>query len=434
MARNSFQEVKIHHHEPENNRDKRDEKKSEFQKDSVNSFNGDTRFVSNHSIIEKKPKYRLWVVASASLVFLFFALSFFFTGAKVIVTPKVKNITLSEDFNATKDSPAAPISFNLIAISGSEDTKVPTTSVKSFTDKATGSVLLYNSFTTTPQTLAPNTRLEGTNHKIYFLKNKTTIPGMNSGTPGKVEASIVASAVGEEYNSDPMDFKIPGFKGTSKYTMIYARSSNDITGGKAGDYAVLTDADQSTAAALLKSTLEEKLQQQAQGQIPPGFILFKDASFLVLTKTQVDPFAPVRQSADGVPMHIEGTLYGFLFNEKNISREIANKVIDNYDESVSPVHIPDVKSLSFTLPDAASTSFADVSDIRFHLSGAIKVVWDVDAAKLAKDLLGKSKKNFNIVLQTFASVDSAELVLHPIWAFSLPSKEKNIAITVKDVK
>src|SRR5258708_6122625 len=43
--------------------------------------------------------YAIWGVAFASVVFLFFALSYFFSGAKIIINPKLKNIALNQDFS-----------------------------------------------------------------------------------------------------------------------------------------------------------------------------------------------------------------------------------------------------------------------------------------------------------------------------------------------
>src|SRR5258708_18990927 len=106
----------------------------------------------------------------------------------------------------------------------------------------------------------------------------------SNGTPGKIETVIYGLLPGAEYNSPPLDFKISGFKGTPKYSKFYARSDGPITGGLEGKYNVLSDEDKAKAQEELASALKEKLFKKALSQIPPGFILFKDAVFLKLDR------------------------------------------------------------------------------------------------------------------------------------------------------
>ena len=64
------------------------------------------------------------------------------------------------------------------------------------------------------------------------------------------------------------------------------------------------------------------------------------------------------------------------------------------------------------------------------MSGNTKIVWKFDTGKLMGELLGKSKQDFNQILLQYPNIDSADLVVSPIWRNSIPDKSKNIKITV----
>ncbi len=371
------------------------------------------------------PRYALWFVALISVVFLLFALSFFFSKAKVTVIPKTKDLTLSENLSAIKDSNTSDLSFDLIAISGEETKTVSGGEMKDVAVNAKGTVVIYNAFSSQSQPLNIDTRLEGSNGKLYKTDAKTTVPGMaKNGTPGSVEVGIYAAEAGEDYNSAPLDFKIFGFKGTPKYSKVYARSKTKITGGLKGKFSQVSDADKNTATGDLKNVLQEKLFKKATDQIPSGFILFKDAVFLNVEDESVD-YATVPGQAS---LSVKGTLYGFLFDEKKLTNKIVSTNVDSYDGS--EVYIPKIRDLSFTLANKENISFGDVKNINFTLSGNAKVVWKVDDQKLVEDLLGGNKKDFNNVLSKYTNIASADLVLRPAWKSSLPTKKEDIKILV----
>ncbi|MES2023651.1 MAG: hypothetical protein V4439_03125 [Patescibacteria group bacterium] len=371
-------------------------------------------------------RYGLWFVAFISIIFLLFALSFLFSSVKVLVNPKVQNLTLNENLSAAKDSNSSDLSFDLVALPGEEIKSLPGDIAKDVAIKAKGNVVIYNSFSKTPQALSIDTRLLGSNGKLYKTDQKVTVPGMNAdNTPGSVKVGIYAGDAGEDYNSDPLDFKIIGFKDTLKYEKIYARSVGRISGGIKGKVSQVSDEDKAKALIALQNTLQEKLMKKVIDQIPPGFILFKDAVFLNVDD-QADSFN------DGVlSISMKGTLYGFLFDEKKLTKKIAKDVVNKYDGS--DLNIPNIRNLVFSLSDK-NINFSDIQNINFTLSGPAKIVWSVDGDKLSRDILGKSKKDFNDILKQYPDIDSADLVIRPIWRSSFPEKLKDIKIIINPPK
>lgn len=388
---------------------------------------------------DKSARYTLWLVAIVSLVFFLFALSYLFSKATVVVNPKMEDVVLNENLSASRDGNSDVLPFDLVVISGEENKIIQTTLEKDISQKAEGVVMIYNTFSFSPQRLDIDTRLEGSNGKIYKTKTKTTVPGVSkTGTPGSVEVSIYAGEAGVEYNSLPLDFTIFGFKGTPKYSKFYARSEGEISGGLKGKFPSISETEKISLENELQVALLAKLFKKAADQTPSGFILFKDAAFLstddssidftqaLIDKSLVPGFTSSKDNM--LPIKLGGTLYGLLFDEQKLTKKIAEDNIENYDGSA--VHIPNIRDLTFSLSKKDNISFGDARNINFNLSGTAKIVWKFDADSLARELLGKSKKDFSQVLSQYPNIDSALLSISPIWVSSLPGKATDINVIV----
>lgn len=382
--------------------------------------------VANVANTKSGPKYLLWFVAFISIMVCFFAFSYLFSKAEIVVNPKIKEVVLNDNFSATKDPSDGSLAFDTVVISGEVSEVVVAKEEKDVKEVATGSVIIYNFFSSASQNLNIDTRLEGSNGKIYKTLTKTTVPGMiKSGVPGFVEVKIYAAGSGEEYNSSPLDFKIYGFKGTPKYTKFYGRSKGTISGGFEGKAPSVSEEDKALAISKIKSNLQAKLLKNATDQIPKGFVLFKNAIFLDTNDSNVSSSYEKDKS---VVFKIKGTLYGILFNEQKLTKKISEKNVEKYDGS--DVFISNIRNMTFTLSNKENISFADLKNINFNLSGNAKIVWRVDTDTLIADLLNKSKKDFNEVLSKYESVDSANLKITPFWRTVIPDKTKNIKIII----
>jgi hypothetical protein len=376
--------------------------------------------------IKSRSRYMLWFLAFISVAFCFFALSFLFSKAGVTVNPKIKEVVLNENLSASNDSSDNGLSFDLVVIGDEENKTIQAIGEKDVKEVATGTVVIYNAFSSSPQALNIDTRLEGSNGKIYKTQTKTTVPGMGkNGTPGSVEVGIYGTGAGQEYNSAPLDFKIFGFKGTSKYSKIYARSKGAITGGFVGKVNVISDTDKISALAQLNESLKTNLLAKATNQIPSGFVLFKDA----ISVSTEDPIVPLTADQNNnFTITLKGTLYGILFNEQKLTKKIAEDKIDKYDGS--EVYIPKIRDLTFSLSNKDNLSFNNLTNINFSLSGPATIVSKLDVNKFITDLLGKSKKDFNQILSQYPNIDSANLTLSPFWKMSIPDQAKNIKVIV----
>ena len=118
-----------------------------------------SKFIPNFT--PRKPHHHtLWFVAIISIVFLFFAISFVFSSAKITINPKVKQITIDQNFSALKDSnDQNQLSFDLVVLSGEDSKFVKTDEEKDYAEKAKGNIVLYNDFDPSLQKFSINMKV-----------------------------------------------------------------------------------------------------------------------------------------------------------------------------------------------------------------------------------------------------------------------------------
>ncbi len=383
--------------------------------------------ISKHHIDANQGSSRgIWFLALLCVLTLIFALSWFFSEAKVTINPKVLDVALDKNFFSAKGALTSDLAFDLIVVSGEAKREVVGAEKREVEESAKGRVIIYNNYSSATQRLDINTRLEGSNGKIYKTEKQIVVPGKKSdGTPGSIEVNVYASLPGESYNSGPLDFTIFGFKGTPKYSKFYARSKSDMAGGKVGTVNSVAPEVETQIINELKTSLQEELLQKASGSIPAGFILFHGATSLSIDSQEINPVPEKEGTAE---IKITGSLHGFLFDEASLIEKIAAVSVEGYDGS--EVMIPNLRDLNFTIYDQDALSFKDTKNLTFNLSGETKIVYKVDENKLLADLVGRSKKDINQILSDYPNVVSGNVTLKPFWRNSLPEKPKDVKLII----
>ncbi len=143
-------------------------------------------------------RYAFWGVAIVCVLFCLFALSYLILNAVITITPKMQEVALNENISGSKTGGAGAVPFDLIVISGEEHTMVQPEGEKDFSERAKGVVVIYNTFGSLPQSLLIDTRLEGSNGKMYKTEKPIVVPGMKGSIPGSVEVGIYGTDPGQD--------------------------------------------------------------------------------------------------------------------------------------------------------------------------------------------------------------------------------------------
>ncbi|KKS43792.1 MAG: hypothetical protein UV08_C0035G0003 [Parcubacteria group bacterium GW2011_GWA2_42_18] len=377
---------------------------------------------------EKHPLHShrsLWVVSAISLIALMFALSYVFAGATLKITPRAENFHLDQSFTAQKNSKEGLV-FELMSVEDKVVSEISASGTKDAPEKASGRVILFNAYSSSSVRLSTETRLETPDGKIFKTTSAVTIPGFKTENkqvmPGSVEIDVLADKTGEEYNLGLTDFKVVGFKGTAKYEKFYGRGKTPLVGGTSGKVYTVTVEEAARTRAEMIESLRTKLSARMSSELPAGFVLWSDALFF-----KTDSNASVLfSSTEKVPISAQSTAYAFIFSEKNLTDELVKILISDYDKS--PVFIPNLKDLKFSLNDKGNLVPEEAKTASFNLSGDIQVVWSVDEKVLKESLAGKPRKGFQSVIHDFLGVSEGQSQIRPFWVRHFPKNPEKIKV------
>jgi len=181
---------------------------------------------------KKKRVITIFIVAVLILGF-GFLISALISGADVTVYPKFKDATVQATFSAVKDPQVGELSYELLTLEADGERQVSATGEEQVSERATGNILIYNAFSTSPQRLIKNTRFESPDGLIYRINESVEVPGMvedddGSPVPGVITAKVFADGTGEQYNISPVRFTVPGLAGSDQFDTMYAESNETL--------------------------------------------------------------------------------------------------------------------------------------------------------------------------------------------------------------
>lgn len=386
---------------------------------------------------KERPKKRAWasllfVVGGAVVILIaFFALSSIYSSVTIKVTTSHKSLVVDELAFLTKDGKDGGIKYDVMKLSDVESVSVPLIGTKTVQRAATGQVVIYNSYSSTPQKLVVGTRLETKDGKIFKIDKAVTIPGLTitagKVVPGSIAVTVKASQIGPGYNIPPSEFTIPGLKGSTKYSKITARSSKSMTGGYSGEIKTASAASIQTARLKLEESLRQKLTKNALLQVPDGMLLYPDATVLNFTNNVIDGTS-LSGSGTGQPnLQVTGTLSAILIDATALREFILSKELPDSGD-VDIVVVRDQDKLSVKIVNKDKVVLDGSASVLVKLSGTINAIWTFDEVGLKNKLSGIKKSNYQTVFGAYPFIEKAEATVSPSWALYFPGDVSRIKI------
>jgi hypothetical protein len=339
------------------------------------------------------------------------AIFFSRSGAKVFVYAK----ELSQSSNTSINLPFTEEELVLertvsIKATGEEDVK----------EKATGKITIYNEYEETEQRLLKNTRFESPSGMIYRIPTSVVVPGSKRDdkgnvVAGKLEVEIVADQIGEEYNTGPTRFTVPGFKDLPQFESFYAKSENAIEGGFDGIRKVISDSDRQESETLLKNQLKEALLTEIKTRTNEQKIVLADESMIVFEMLSD------KVSGDNVSISARGTIRATSFDSQNFSNEIAKSVISQFSTAENVV-IENLVDLTI------SVSKKEDDNAVIEISGNIDFVWKNDHESLKQAIAGTNKDSLNETVEMFPGITKVTSEVRPMWKSTFPEDVSKIEI------
>ena len=353
-----------------------------------------------------------------------------FSGATVKITPRHEVVGVDNDFTALKGNATSTLGFEIMKLDDSASVTVPASGTEKVEKKASGTITIFNEYSSVAQKLIAKTRFKSPDGLIYRIQEAVSVPGAKSSSkglvPGTLDVVVYADAAGAEYNIKPADFTIPGFESSPKYTKIYAKSKASMVGGIVGLVKIADPKTIADAQTQLRAALTDKVRRQAVVQTPANYMLYTDDSFIKFADVSSNVADTASTSDQTFEVRGSATIYGILFSTHDLARAVATKLISNYNNE--DVSISNVDKLKFTIDKTAVSSIDDLDKLSFHLKGQASIEWLFDESDLKQKLSGLRKSEYSQIFAEFPGISRAEVVMSPAWAVSFPRDPKKIII------
>lgn len=355
------------------------------------------------------------LVIVASLVALFY-----FSSAKVEVTPNSVSAAVQSSFTATASSGDLP--FEIITAQKIASQSVKGNGTKTVSSSASGSITIYNK-QSAAQRLITNTRFATPAGLIFRIHESVMVPGGTAEKPGAVTAKVYADQPGASYNVGPTSFTIPGFKGTPQETLVYARSTSAMTGGASGTVPVVDASQEAQAKKGLMTALAPDLASSIQSQIPSGYTLLPGAA-----TTTYEELAPESSATTGtVEMKVQGTVTAVVFPNTALAKAVALSVTGlNYQGE--PLTLASASTLTLMAPSGIPSK--ETSSFTFTLSGKASLMYVVDPVRIATAVSGRTRSAAEVALTNYPEVKRAIIILRPFWRQAFPQDPNAISVVV----
>lgn len=306
----------------------------------------------------------------------------------------------------------------------SHQISAPATGKKNVQQKATGTITIFNAYSSDPQPLVATTRFVAPDGKLFRLAQSIVVPAAKiiegKIVPSSLDAAVVADQAGTSYNIGPVSyFSIPGFKGTPKYQAFYGESKAAMTGGFIGETAFPTDADIKKGKTTLAEALEKLLKDELAKKIPADFKIIDGASGFSILKqeviTQVD-------SAGNFSINADGQISAVAFKEADLMKMLGQKI----NQTLKDEYIIKTNTLTY---GKARADFA-AGRISFPIDFKSSVAKHIDAEALKPKFLGKSEVELRSLIGSMSDLESGVISLWPFWVTKVPNNLAKITVTV----
>jgi len=378
--------------------------------------------------------FRNVLITLTAVSSLIVALTFYsvLPSAKIYLTPITEEIMLEIDVvgdaNVADTQPEKLILPAQIFEKSIEATRiVMSTGEREVINKAGGIIDVYNSFSSSPQTLVKTTRFVSEGGKLFRTTQTIVVSGAKI-EDGKIVASftavdVEASEPGEEYNIGPSTFSIPGFKGTPKYLAFYGKSKRNMKGGKIGTEQVVTGDDYEKAQNDLENEIKKKAARGVELLMPEGFVIPGESSSMSLIA--IDSTASAGDVAREFTITGTTDIKAFAIREADVS----DLLINNFD-----TRFPGKKPLAQKreiMYQVESLDF-DKGILKVKISLSQYAATIINESEIRDGMIGKEENVVRAFLSARPDIKEAKVTFWPFWVKKIPDDPSKIDIIINE--
>lgn len=372
----------------------------------------------------------LLIVAAGALIPTAAFPTFSVTMYPKVETVETKGISLTASTAATVPDPATRrIPALAIEVEQAIGEEFSASGTRHVEERARGNVLISNSFSSSPQALVTNTRLQDPTGKIFRLARGVVVPGakVENGriVPTSIAADIVADAAGEAYNIGPTAFSIPGFRGTPKYQGFSARSERPFTGGFSGEARVVEPTDLAAASETLTRRIVEEIGNALQAKVPPegDFLAPEGAREIAVVKID-QPRAGERMERFTVSVSARGRTT--VLRRDDIMGVLAATLLPA--EANLPLKAASGQS---DLVFGGAVRGPSAGELRFSASGSLAYWRETNLSDLERALRASTPRKAEAYLRSREEIESFRIKRFPRWLWFIPKRAQGLRLEIE---
>ena len=320
------------------------------------------------------------------------------------------------------------LGFDIISISESRQKEITAATEKKVSEKASGTIKIFNNYSTEPQRLLPETRFESVSGKIFKLgKEGIIIPGKSANQPGTIDAIVYAENAGAEYNIDITDFTIPGFKESGldkKYSGIYGLSLKNFSGGYIGNRPTIDQQQKEEAIKEIELELQNILIKRLEVEKTEKVILV-DNSIQILFKEEIVD----NKIAGHAKITQDAQIFALLIEKQQLEKYLRKKYLPDVAEG--EVYLKDFENIHFAYKENDVLDFKTLRQISLETSTDSLFIWNIDKDLINESLVGLHKDHVPVLLKEFAEIKHARVDIKPFWRNTISSEVDSIHTEVE---
>ena len=375
-----------------------------------------------------RSRWWMWIAAGISVLILGSLALLALRSTTVTVTPRSQTVVFDQtaQFIAYPSATAAAgtLSYTVQTVELEDSEVVASSGTVKAEDKASGTITVFNDYSTDGVKLIKNTRFQSANGLIFRTPAEIVVPGKKGATPGEVRVTVVADQAGESYNVAAGRFTVPGLQSSpDMYAKVYGRSDAAMTGGFVGDKPGVADGALQGAIAQVRSRLEQKARDSALAQSTDTATAFAD-----IARISYQSLPSTSEAGGGVRIHEKARVEVPVFESAKFASAVARMV--SADAESASIRIEGVARL---VAQPTSTSTVFLSDpLQFTLTGTAELVWNIDELALTTALAGKDKSAFQSIVTGFPGIQNATARIQPFWSSVFPTSPADIKVKIEE--
>lgn len=379
---------------------------------------------------KKKRGKGFFIGIFAGLAFLFAVIFFFTFRVEIEIWPTTEGVELTRSFTVDIDEDSdADLKGTIFETDFLEEYKeFEATGFEDEDTRASGTLIVRNEHWGQNQFLIEGTRFESEDGKIFTATDGFMVPGGSSQDPGETSVEVVAEDVGDSYNIEPSEFRLPGLQGSPSYQGVTAYSENEMSGGALGERTIISEEDITKAKEeIISSLLEEgkTILKEGKGED----FLMEDSQFNYKIEEE-NISGKEGEATDNFSAKIRARIDVFTFDED----EFEELLIEDLLEEAEPGEEGGLESEKRVYEESLSYDY-ELSDVNWSAGTANldvefagEVYSDISRSGLTDRSKGDSRSQVKEFLESRDFIREASVRFKPFGVGAIPDNEGRIKI------